>query len=260
MVFANFYEHIVFIDVFLLPWHIYLNFQFIFSDQIPSTSERLAPKSQDQQQQPQTHHHHHHHHQSSERQKESAPERLGGGADYKSSTREINKELLERLAQVSSARDDTGALGPLILRKRRSKSRGKGVAPLAPLVTQPTSPTEATETTQMLESTEDREMSTERSDRSDKSERSDRSERKRPPPRPRDYLWNSLPFQISFPRLVETFGFWELESPSKLLQGWIFPLGSTAKVLSFLSRCWDKREKCVSRVWPRWSLLWRLVS
>ncbi|XP_033207521.1 potassium voltage-gated channel protein eag [Belonocnema kinseyi] len=159
------------------------------SDQISSTSERLAPKSQDQQQQPQTHHHHHHHHQSSERQKELAPERLGGGADYKSTTREINKELLERLAQVSSARDDTGgALGPLILRKRRSKSRGKGVAPLAPLATQPTSPTEATETTQMLESTEDREMSTERSDRSDKSERSDRSERKRPPPRPRDYL------------------------------------------------------------------------
>lgn len=106
-------------------------------------------------------------------------------ADYKSSTREINKELLERLAQVSSSREDTSALGPLILRKRRSKSRGKGVAPLAPLATQPVSPTEATETTQMLESTEDREMST---DRSDRSERSERSERKRPPPRPRDYL------------------------------------------------------------------------
>ncbi|XP_043466910.1 potassium voltage-gated channel protein eag isoform X3 [Leptopilina heterotoma] len=149
------------------------------SDQVASTSDRLASKSSDQQQPSQAHHHHHHHHHHHpiERQKESVSERLASGmSEYKSSTREINKELLERLAQVSSSRDDTSALGPLILRKRRSKSRGKGIAPLAPLATQSLSPTEATETTQMLESTEDRDMS------------ADRVERKRPPPRPRDYL------------------------------------------------------------------------
>lgn len=148
------------------------------SDQVASTSDRLASKSSDQQQPSQAHHHHHHHHHHHpiERQKESVSERLSGMCEYKSSTREINKELLERLAQVSSSRDDTSALGPLILRKRRSKSRGKGIAPLAPLATQSVSPTEATETTQMLESTEDRDVSAER------------VERKRPPPRPRDYL------------------------------------------------------------------------
>lgn len=166
---------------------------FFCSDQVASTSDRLASKSSDQQQPSQAHHHHHHHHHHHpiERQKESVSERLSGMSEYKSSTREINKELLERLAQVSSSRDDTSALGPLILRKRRSKSRGKGIAPLAPLATQSVSPTEATETTQMLESTEDRDVSAER------------VERKRPPPRPRDYLWNSLSFQISFSRLVD---------------------------------------------------------
>ncbi|XP_051156319.1 potassium voltage-gated channel protein eag isoform X2 [Leptopilina boulardi] len=155
------------------------------SDQVASTSSRLTPKPLDQQKPQQSqahhhHHHHHHHHQPIEKHKESVTERLSGmSSDSKSSTREINKELLERLAQVSSSREETSALGPLILRKRRSKSRGKGVAPLAPLATQSVSLMEATETTQMLESTEDREMST---------ERSSRAERKRPPPRPRDYL------------------------------------------------------------------------
>ncbi|XP_053997529.1 potassium voltage-gated channel protein eag isoform X3 [Hylaeus anthracinus] len=117
------------------------------------------------------HHHHHHHHQSqqSERLKDT---------EYKSSSREVSKELLERLAQASTSRgDDSTPLGPLILRKRRSKSRNKGAAPLAPLATQPISPSEATETTQMLECTDDREPST-----------ADRSDRKRPPPRPREYL------------------------------------------------------------------------
>ncbi|CAK9828651.1 Potassium voltage-gated channel protein eag [Anthophora retusa] len=122
------------------------------------------------------HHHHHHHHQTqqSDRLKDS---------DYKSSSREVSKELLERLAQATTSRgDDSTPLGPLILRKRRSKSRNKGAAPLAPLATQPMSPSEATETTQMLECTDDREQSTAA------AERSERSDRKRPPPRPREYL------------------------------------------------------------------------
>ncbi|XP_076634025.1 potassium voltage-gated channel protein ether a go-go isoform X3 [Colletes latitarsis] len=121
--------------------------------------------------QEQHHHHHHHHHQSqqSDRLKDT---------DYKSSSREVSKELLERLTQASTSRgDDSTPLGPLILRKRRSKSRNKGAAPLAPLATQPISPSEATETTQMLECTDDREPSA-----------ADRSDRKRPPPRPREYL------------------------------------------------------------------------
>ncbi|XP_076167174.1 potassium voltage-gated channel protein ether a go-go isoform X2 [Ptiloglossa arizonensis] len=132
------------------------------------TITECIPKSQDSH-----HHHHHHHHQSQQ------SDRLKD-ADYKSSSREVNKELLERLAQASTSRgDDSTPLGPLILRKRRSKSRNKGAAPLAPLTTQPISPSEATETTQMLECTDDREQGPSTGDRSD---------RKRPPPRPREYL------------------------------------------------------------------------
>ncbi|XP_043798560.1 potassium voltage-gated channel protein eag isoform X9 [Apis laboriosa] len=133
-----------------------------------TTTERMS-KSQEH------HHHHHHHHQSqSDRLKES---------DYKTSSREVSKELLERLAQATTSRGDDGTpLGPLILRKRRSKSRNKGAAPLAPLASQPISPSEATETTQMLECTDDREQSATTTDRSE------RSDRKRPPPRPREYL------------------------------------------------------------------------
>ncbi|XP_012339349.1 potassium voltage-gated channel protein eag isoform X1 [Apis florea] len=133
-----------------------------------TTTERMS-KSQEH------HHHHHHHHQSqSDRLKDS---------DYKTSSREVSKELLERLAQATTSRGDDGTpLGPLILRKRRSKSRNKGAAPLAPLASQPISPSEATETTQMLECTDDREQSATTTDRSD------RSDRKRPPPRPREYL------------------------------------------------------------------------
>ncbi|XP_074098813.1 potassium voltage-gated channel protein ether a go-go isoform X2 [Cotesia typhae] len=128
------------------------------------------------------HHHHHHHHQqqqqsSDSRSKDSCTERLtGGSADYKLSSREVNKELLERLTQASTSRDDSSALGPLILRKRRSKSRNKGVAPLAPLAMQPISPTDVSETTQMLDADERESAS------------ADKSERKRPPPRPREYL------------------------------------------------------------------------
>ncbi|XP_048266145.1 potassium voltage-gated channel protein eag isoform X11 [Bombus terrestris] len=136
-----------------------------------TTTERSS-KSQEH------HHHHHHHHQSqqSDRLKDSS-------SDYKTSSREMSKELLERLAQASTSRGDDGtSLGPLILRKRRSKSRNKGAAPLAPLASQPISPSEATETTQMLECTDDREQNTTATDRSD------RSDRKRPPPRPREYL------------------------------------------------------------------------
>lgn len=133
-----------------------------------TTTERMSSKSQE-------HHHHHHHHQSqSDRLKDS---------DYKTSSREVSKELLERLAQATTSRGDDGTpLGPLILRKRRSKSRNKGAAPLAPLASQPISPSEATETTQMLECTDDREQSAATTDRSE------RSDRKRPPPRPREYL------------------------------------------------------------------------
>ncbi|XP_068966042.1 potassium voltage-gated channel protein eag isoform X8 [Bombus flavifrons] len=136
-----------------------------------TTTERSS-KSQEH------HHHHHHHHQSqqSDRLKDSS-------SDYKTSSREMSKELLERLAQASTSRGDDGtSLGPLILRKRRSKSRNKGAAPLAPLASQPISPSEATETTQMLECTDDREQNITVTDRSD------RSDRKRPPPRPREYL------------------------------------------------------------------------
>ncbi|XP_043594361.1 potassium voltage-gated channel protein eag isoform X4 [Bombus pyrosoma] len=136
-----------------------------------TTTERSS-KSQEH------HHHHHHHHQSqqSDRLKDSS-------SDYKTSSREMSKELLERLAQASTSRGDDGtSLGPLILRKRRSKSRNKGAAPLAPLASQPISPSEATETTQMLECTDDREQNITATDRSD------RSDRKRPPPRPREYL------------------------------------------------------------------------
>ncbi|XP_050451835.1 potassium voltage-gated channel protein eag isoform X1 [Cataglyphis hispanica] len=131
-----------------------------------TATERVSKSSQDH------HHHHHHHHQSS------------------SSSRDVNKELLERLAQASTSRgDDSNALGPLILRKRRSKSRNKGAAPLAPLATQPMSPTEVSETTQMLECTDDRDSTGGGpTDRSTADRTTERSERKRPPPRPREYL------------------------------------------------------------------------
>ncbi|PBC32566.1 Potassium voltage-gated channel protein eag [Apis cerana cerana] len=138
-----------------------------------TTTERMSSKSQEH------HHHHHHHHQSqSDRLKDS---------DYKTSSREVSKELLERLAQATTSRGEDGTpLGPLILRKRRSKSRNKGAAPLAPLASQPISPSEATETTQMLECTDDREQSAATTDRSE------RSDRKRPPPRPREVLYGSI--------------------------------------------------------------------
>lgn len=127
-----------------------------------TATERVSKSSQE-------HHHHHHHH-------------------HQSSSRDVNKELLERLAQASTSRaDDSNALGPLILRKRRSKSRNKGAAPLAPLATQPMSPSEATETTQMLECTDDRDSSGP-TDRTVSDRTTDRSDRKRPPPRPREYL------------------------------------------------------------------------
>ncbi|XP_018060175.1 PREDICTED: potassium voltage-gated channel protein eag isoform X2 [Atta colombica] len=129
-----------------------------------TTTERISKSSQEH------HHHHHHHHQSS-------------------SSRDVSKELLERLAQASTSRgDDSNALGPLILRKRRSKSRNKGAAPLAPLATQPMSPSEATETTQMLECTDDRDSSSGPTDRTVTDRTAERSDRKRPPPRPREYL------------------------------------------------------------------------
>ncbi|KAF3422658.1 hypothetical protein E2986_13949 [Frieseomelitta varia] len=135
------------------------------------TATERSSKSQEH------HHHHHHHHQSQQ------SDRLKDSSDYKASSREVSKELLERLAQASTSRgDDSTPLGPLILRKRRSKSRNKGAAPLAPLASQPISPSEATETTQMLECTDDREPSATATDRSD------RSDRKRPPPRPREYF------------------------------------------------------------------------
>ncbi|XP_034941455.1 potassium voltage-gated channel protein eag isoform X2 [Chelonus insularis] len=142
------------------------------------TGERLQIKEL-----PQHHHHHHHHHHQqpqTERSKDLCSDRLtGGSTDYKISSREVNKELLERLTQASTSREDSAALGPLILRKRRSKIRNKGAAPLAPLATQPVSPTDATETTQMLE-TEEHETGS--------ADRTEKSERKRPPPRPREYL------------------------------------------------------------------------
>lgn len=129
-----------------------------------TATERISKSGQEH------HHHHHHHHQSS-------------------SSRDVNKELLERLAQASTSRgDDSNALGPLILRKRRSKSRNKGAAPLAPLATQPMSPSEATETTQMLECTDDRDSSGGPTERTVTDRTAERSDRKRPPPRPREYL------------------------------------------------------------------------
>ncbi|KAG5326705.1 KCNAE protein, partial [Acromyrmex heyeri] len=129
-----------------------------------TTTERISKSGQEH------HHHHHHHHQSS-------------------SSRDVSKELLERLAQASTSRgDDSNALGPLILRKRRSKSRNKGAAPLAPLATQPMSPSEATETTQMLECTDDRDSSSGPTDRTVTDRTAERPDRKRPPPRPREYL------------------------------------------------------------------------
>ncbi|XP_025075007.1 potassium voltage-gated channel protein eag isoform X6 [Pogonomyrmex barbatus] len=131
-----------------------------------TATERVSKSGQEQH-----HHHHHHHHQSS-------------------SSRDVSKELLERLAQASTSRgDDSSALGPLILRKRRSKSRNKGAAPLAPLATQPMSPSEATETTQMLECTDDRDSSGGGpTDRTAADRTAERPDRKRPPPRPREYL------------------------------------------------------------------------
>ncbi|XP_011308314.1 potassium voltage-gated channel protein eag isoform X5 [Fopius arisanus] len=138
-------------------------------------NERLPAKELPQ------HHHHRHHHHHTDQKMEKTKEPVTPGLDY--SPRDVSKELLERLTQASTSREDSTALGPLILRKRRSKSRNKGaapLAPLAPLATQPISPTDATETTQMLECEE-------RDPGGDRSERTDR-ERKRPPPRPREYL------------------------------------------------------------------------
>ncbi|XP_023246460.1 potassium voltage-gated channel protein eag [Copidosoma floridanum] len=170
------------------------------SEPAPSVTDRLLPKDQPQssgspssQQSPvpssstTVHHHHHHHHQpspSAERSREAS-----------------SRELLERLSQQAASTSASspvtgtgigdggactsgppgGVLGPLILRKRRSKSRQKGAAPLAPLASQPMSPTEPTEITQMLPS--------EPGDEQRGDERGERGERKRPAPRPgRDYL------------------------------------------------------------------------
>ncbi|KAK0158298.1 hypothetical protein PV328_009318 [Microctonus aethiopoides] len=152
---------------------------------IPELSERKQIKEL-----PQHHHHHHHHHhhqqqQQTERTKDLISDRaISGAVEYKSSSREVSKELLERLSQASTSREDSMALGPLILRKRRSKSRNKGAAPLAPLATQPVSPTDATETTQMLEC-EERDNGCGGGGGGGSA---DRTERKRPPPRPREYL------------------------------------------------------------------------
>lgn len=118
----------------------------------------------------------------SDRAKEATERLMSSSSEYKSP-----KELLERLTQASTSRDDVSPLGPLILRKRRSKSRNKGAAPQAPLATQPVSPSDPTETTQMLEPAEESVTSSTEA-RTERLERSERLERKRPPPRPREYL------------------------------------------------------------------------
>ncbi|XP_031786202.1 potassium voltage-gated channel protein eag isoform X6 [Nasonia vitripennis] len=150
-------------------------------DQSPSPSSSCqAPPGVSSSSSSSTHHHHHHHHQSSS---STTGER----------SREASRELLERLGQASGSSSTTaadassstatttgGALGPLILRKRRSKSRNKGAAPLAPLASQPISPSEPTESTQMLPP--------EPSD-AGSEEQPQQQQRKRPAPRPsRDYL------------------------------------------------------------------------
>ncbi|XP_048504938.1 potassium voltage-gated channel protein eag isoform X3 [Athalia rosae] len=114
-------------------------------------------------------------------------ERLISCSSELKTPKEVNKELLERLTQASTSRDDVTPLGPLILRKRRSKSRNKGAAPQAPLATQPVSPSDPTETTQMLEPAEET-VTLSAEARTERLERSERLERKRPPPRPREYL------------------------------------------------------------------------
>uniref|UniRef100_A0ABD2X974 Potassium voltage-gated channel protein eag n=1 Tax=Trichogramma kaykai TaxID=54128 RepID=A0ABD2X974_9HYME len=84
-----------------------------------------------------------HHRQQQQQQQETAADQqpstsYGGGGDGQATL------------GATSSTSSSGALGPLLLRKRRSKSRSKGAAPLAPLASQPVSPTEPTETTQML--------------------------------------------------------------------------------------------------------------
>lgn len=122
----------------------------------------------------------------SDRSKEVSERLMSCSSEFKA-PKEVSKELLERLTQASTSRDDVNPLGPLILRKRRSKSRNKGAAPQAPLATQPVSPSDATETTQMLEPAEESVISSAEA-RTERLERSERLERKRPPPRPREYL------------------------------------------------------------------------
>lgn len=122
----------------------------------------------------------------SDRSKEVSERLMSCPSEFKA-PKEVSKELLERLAQASTSRDDVNPLGPLILRKRRSKSRNKGAAPQAPLATQPVSPSDATETTQMLEPAEESVIASAEA-RTERLERSERLERKRPPPRPREYL------------------------------------------------------------------------
>ncbi|KAJ8684150.1 hypothetical protein QAD02_019942 [Eretmocerus hayati] len=78
------------------------------------------------------------------------------------------------------------SLGPLILRKRRSKSRNKGIAPMAPLASQPVSPTEPTESTQMLPQEPSEPGTSSGTTSSSQQQQPERS--KRPAPRPRDYL------------------------------------------------------------------------
>ncbi|XP_023318919.1 potassium voltage-gated channel protein eag isoform X2 [Trichogramma pretiosum] len=85
----------------------------------------------------------HHRQQQQQQQQETAADQqpstsYGGGGDGQATL------------GATSSTSSSGALGPLLLRKRRSKSRSKGAAPLAPLASQPVSPTEPTETTQML--------------------------------------------------------------------------------------------------------------
>ncbi|CAB0030117.1 unnamed protein product, partial [Trichogramma brassicae] len=135
-------------------------------------------------------HHHHHHHQyhqygvSTQQQQQQQPSTITTTTSSSSSSGAggggVREPLLERLLShhrqqqqqemaadqqpstssgggggqatlgATSSTSSAGALGPLLLRKRRSKSRSKGAAPLAPLASQPVSPTEPTETTQML--------------------------------------------------------------------------------------------------------------
>ncbi|XP_058797652.1 potassium voltage-gated channel protein eag [Phymastichus coffea] len=124
------------------------------------------------------HHHHHHHHQTTAERSRELLERLGRSSSPSTTLSSSTVAAAATATPTSSeVTTTTVPLGPLILRKRRSKSRGKGAAPLAPLASQPISPSEPTESTQMLppELSDEPQPST--------------SERKRPAPRPgRDYL------------------------------------------------------------------------